>query len=119
MLRIRNDAAPAVVDATIAPGAKHFAVPVPPAPEYTTAARAERFHTDFAVEIPVDDTDVLVVLANVPAYPVAPQTQNAAAAHCDVDAGAMSLATAGTPAVASSAAAVIAMRPRCAVFTRT
>lgn len=32
-----------------------------------------RFHTDFAVGIPVDGTDVLVVLANVPAYPVAPR----------------------------------------------
>ncbi|GCD19311.1 hypothetical protein CTKZ_08730 [Cellulomonas algicola] len=93
---------------------------MPPVPEYTTAARAERFHTDFAVETPVDDTDVLVVLANVPAYPVAPQTQNAAAAHCDVDVGPMSLATAGPPEVEpSSTAAAIAMRPRCDVFTRT
>jgi hypothetical protein len=42
-------------------------VPVPPDPEYTRAARVDRFQTDFAWVTPLAAADVLVVFAKVPA----------------------------------------------------
>jgi len=54
----RNDRADTLVEEICSPGSKHVALPAPAVPEYTFAAYDERFHTDRARRIPVDETDV-------------------------------------------------------------
>jgi hypothetical protein len=54
---------------------------VPPDPEYTRAAYAARFQTDFVDANGTDTAALLVVPNSVPVYPAPDHTQNCADGH--------------------------------------